>query len=206
MGPIEIESKIGEGMILFSRTSLTGFENYLEMDRKAKGSTAFAYSRVQDTSGSGWSQKRHISASAKADATRSRAIKDATRSRAIRKALEYCGQEDCKIYSIDGKVVWKNPEEPVGIASIGKGAIELTENIKKYYREYKQTRTKFENSAMAISLDTRSAASVWRNESDLDLIMEEAVKRCNVLASVRGVGQNCAIYDTNGEIVWELDG
>lgn len=180
-------SQIGEGIVHISDYLQTEYEEYVEWDRKQDGTatTAFAISRQTARFGA-------FTASGGNNAY----------SRALAGAIEQCDSSDCKVYAINGKVVWKNAVEAIANVDIGRGPLDISKKGKEAYDKYQKTRPANQRSVFAVSGNGLSGHYDWGD--DLEGLKINAVKSCNVSSATKGHPQDCAIYDIDGEIVWDF--
>ena len=177
--------KIGEGVITMSNMQSRAYDKYLKWEKEQQGTTAFAISRQKAVYG-------YYAASGYDGYNR-----------ALDGAITECEFDDCKIYAINGTVVWKNAEEPSGELKIGKGAINLPKLTMDLYRKYQDIRPANQHSVFVISSSGLSANFKW--DKDLESAKIQATKGCNASSASKGHPQDCAIYDIDGKVVWEFD-
>lgn len=120
----------------------------------------------------------------------------ATPEQAAASAIEFCGQRDrvgpCRLYSLNGQVVWNGVAGPWG-----ERVPYVDDRGQRYFRETFQQQGL--HRAMAIGPGNRWYA--WVGASSVEDAKKRAIEGCTKQAS-----PPCALYAVNGYVVWGKDG
>jgi len=182
--------KIGSGTLYLNSGAQQQFEEYkvwaAENERKDGGTSAFA-----------------ISPSKWATGTFHAFGGNNPYSRALQGAVDQCGEADCAVYAVNQKVVWQNlpMKNFEGQATIGRGPVTLSTDGEAAYQRYLQNRPAAQNSVVVTNSSGTSGGVAWNK--DLEVAKLDAMKSCVSSAFSKGHVPDCAIYDINGEIVWD---